>query len=172
MKDVVGYEGNYLISEDGEVYSVIRGIRLKQFSKNADSNSYRRVELSLNGVKRKHQVHRLVAEAYLGKPEEFMVVNHKNGIKYDNRVLNLEWVTQKQNDAHARINGLTPSLLGNKQKRNTSGYVGVTKSGNKWKAQMRLSGKLHYFGLYDTPEEASKAYTEAFEGVLAQRGKK
>jgi hypothetical protein len=60
-----------------------------------------------NGTKRRLYAHRLVASAYVEKYDnEQCYVNHKNGIKTDNRVENLEWVTPKQNVGHAVLNGL------------------------------------------------------------------
>jgi len=51
-------------------------------------------------------IHRVVAETFLGKPIFRMTVNHKNGIKTDNRLENLEWATFKENNDHARDTGL------------------------------------------------------------------
>lgn len=59
--------------------------------------------ITINGMSRR--VHRLVCEAFLG-PSNGLHINHKNGIKTDNRIDNLEYVTQRQNNRHAFENGL------------------------------------------------------------------
>lgn len=69
--------------------------------------------LQIRVKKRKCNVHRLVAFAHCEGYQEGLVVNHKNGIRNDNRAENLEWVTQSENNRHAfRVNGRIPTSLG------------------------------------------------------------
>lgn len=83
-----------LANEEGNV--VIHG--------KLDKDGYRTVGLYNNDKKRKHvRVHRLVAEAFCDNPnpEDYNIVNHKNGDKQDNRAINLEWCDVSQNTKHA-----------------------------------------------------------------------
>lgn len=71
-----------------------------------DSDGYLKVTLTNNGTRKSYLVHRLVALAFLPNPESKPTVNHKNGIKTDNRVNNLEWATNKEQKIHAIKNNL------------------------------------------------------------------
>lgn len=64
------------------------------------------VKISVNGKEKQLRLNRLVAETFIPNPENKPQVNHKNGIKTDNRVSNLEWATVSENTKHAYDNGL------------------------------------------------------------------
>ena len=97
MRDIPGYEGKYAVTADGQVWSYI----IKDFRFPEDNgNGYLIVTLYKNKQKKNKRVHRLVAEAFIEKPEgwdETWDVGHKNDIRTDNRVENLYWCTRKQN---------------------------------------------------------------------------
>lgn len=100
---------NYIVSSDGQVGSRWSG-KLKMLKPGRNSNGYMLVVLcDGSGGKRSVTVHILVAEAFLGpRPTPKHQVNHKNGVKIDNRDHNLEWVTYSQNTRHSY------DVLGNK----------------------------------------------------------
>lgn len=108
-KDVKGYEGLYQVSNFGRVKSlskiVIRGNRIKQplkerILKHGLSMEYPFVSLH-NGTAKLIKIHKLVAEAFIPNPENKRTVNHKNGIRSDNRACNLEWATYSENHLHS-----------------------------------------------------------------------
>jgi hypothetical protein len=94
LKKIPDYDG-YSVTPDGRVYSHRSGRFMK---KSVDGKGYEIVLLVVNGARRRRRVHRLVAITYLGKPtQNGMTVNHKNEIKTDNRVENLEWIELADN---------------------------------------------------------------------------
>ena len=103
---IVEYEENYIISNYGE----IQNINTKHFMKFHNRNGYLAVCLCKNNKKHTINVHRLVASHFLQPATniEANQVNHMNGNKFDNFIGNLEYVTPKQNTAHARQTNLTP----------------------------------------------------------------
>lgn len=115
--DVAGYNGLYRISSTGRLISM-RMNRIMSPS-NAD-NGYSRVNLVKHGDPnnpnprgvRIGYIHRLVASAFIPNPESLPWVNHKNGVKSDNRKDNLEWGTIQYNHIHAWSTGLHESVKG------------------------------------------------------------
>ena len=107
-KDVVGYEGFYLVSNLGNV----RRKGKLNLKKPTPRFGYLQVELC-DGRKPKIQsIHRLVAMAFIDNPENKKEVNHINGKKDDNSAVNLEWATRRSNLDHAMAIGLTGAIRG------------------------------------------------------------
>ena len=93
---------NYLITNDGKVYSLRKGGYLIQ---NVTPDGYMKVCLKTPTRKDNFMVHRLVADAYLPKDDSRQIVNHKNSNRQDNHVSNLEYVTTRENSIHSYKTG-------------------------------------------------------------------
>jgi len=114
-KDVVGFEDSYMVSSLGRIKSKPRSvsdtlgrkyIRNSKISKQNECWSYLVVGFYRDGILYSRKVHRVVAEAFIPNPENKPQVNHINGIKTDNALVNLEWVTPRENQLHAYRIGL------------------------------------------------------------------
>lgn len=120
-KHVVGYEGLYLVSDEGDVMSLPRanGNRkrklLKPGKRGKGNLLYQFVVLS-NGVEtKKVSVHRIVAEAFLPNPNKLPEVNHKDENPLNNRVENLEWCSRQYNIEYSKAERISQySLYGEK----------------------------------------------------------
>lgn len=108
LKKIEGYE-NYYISDDGKVFST-KYKESRELSPNKDRRGYLYINLCKNGKYKSKSIHRLVAKHFLDNYSEQLEVNHKDGIKTNNNVSNLEMVTRTENIRHAVKNGLHKSL--------------------------------------------------------------
>lgn len=101
-KDIKGYEGLYQVSNLGRVKSFYNG--KEQIMKGAKRRGYPSVKLTKDKKEKWWTIHRLVAEAFIPNPDNLPMINHKNEIKTDNRVENLEWCTAKYNTNYGSRN--------------------------------------------------------------------
>lgn len=100
-KDIIGYEGLYQVSNFGNIKSLAKfcGHRPKKETpvKQYDLRGYKRVTLCKDNILKKHQVHRLVAQAFIQNPNNKPCINHLDENTANNNVNNLQWVTWKEN---------------------------------------------------------------------------
>lgn len=121
FKEIAGYP-NYLISNYGRVRTKSRKVRyihsvtkkehyrltndrfLIQYENKR--TGYKFIQPRVNGKPKNETIHRLVALTFIPNPNNYNIVNHKDGNKHNNKVENLEWCTDSYNHEHATKNGL------------------------------------------------------------------
>lgn len=147
-KPIKGYEDIYAISDDGTVFSH----RTQKFLKpNTDRYGYLYYVFSVNSVRKTIKAHRLVAEAFIPNPADKPTVNHKNGIRTDNRVANLEWATHKEqaNDERTYRNILSA--------RANTDFHAMGAKRNFGRKKVRVYKEGHLVGEYGSLKAAANA---------------
>lgn len=147
FKPIPNYEGDYEVSDLGRIKSLKKNyhkIRILVI----DHNGYLRVGLSKNGYKT-FKIHKLVSMAFLGHTPcgHNIIVDHKNNIQIDNRLINLQLITPRENAS--------------KDKKNkTSNYIGVSfcKQTKKWKSVIVIKNKTITIGRFINEIDAHNAY--------------
>lgn len=110
FKDIKDYEGLYQISNLGRIKSFCR--RTPKIIKNQKSGpGYPYITLCREASKKSIFIHRLIAETFINNPKNKQEVNHKNGVKTDYSIENLEWVTPSENQSHAFKTGLSKNTF-------------------------------------------------------------
>lgn len=108
-RPIKNYEGLYEVSSLGRVKSLNKklGSRNRKnqiiLKQNLDTYGYPQILLSKNGIVNSAKVHRLVADAFIPNLENKPTVNHKFGIKTDNRITELEWFTISEQTKHSYV---------------------------------------------------------------------
>ena len=137
-KTIEGFP-NYTIDTIGRVYSKYKKAYLKQYN---DKDGYYYVKLYNKGKKKTIKSHRLVCIAFLPNFYNKPMVDHKNKLKSDNRLINLHWATAHENQQNVDM-----------RKDNTSGHMNIRNHNNMWQFAKQFDGKVHR-ETFKTLEEA------------------
>jgi hypothetical protein len=118
----------------------------------ATRKGYYSITCSQNGTTKNMDIHRMVAMAFLPNPENLPTVDHKDRNRLNNDVQNLRWASRS---AQAYNRGSRSKLY----------PKGVGKSGDRFKASVRLDGEQFHLGVFDTVEDAAAMYLAVVEGL-------
>ncbi len=165
-KDVVGYEGCYQVSSFGRIKGVTRNVPTWNGSRATKDiilkqiiwDGYYTACLCKDNKKKTVRVHQIMAMAFLNhKPSGYKyVVDHINNNRSDNRLENLQIITNRENSS--------------KDKKNcSSSYVGVylrKLKVSKWTAYISINRKKKYLGSFFCEIQASEAYQKALREHL------
>ena len=146
---VPGFD-KYYCTKSGRIYTSQKG-RVKEVQGSKDKDGYLKVVLTRENERYYFRKHRIITLTFLGASE--LEVNHINGNKQDNRIKNLEYVTNRENQCH---------------RRKKEGYnVGVCfdKKMKKYRAYIQHNKRWMHLGFFPSEEEAKKAYIKKIKDL-------
>lgn len=162
-KDVVGYETLYQVSDLGRVKSLERYKKnwsklqlVKERILKQCNSIYLDLELNKESIPSTCNVHVLIGIAFLGHIpcNGVKVIDHKNNIKKDNRLCNLQIITRRKNCS--------------KDRNPNSGHTRISKIKDKYAVSISINRKVIYLGLFLTLKEAKNVYRKAV--LLSDKG--
>jgi hypothetical protein len=142
---------NYMVSDLGRVKNIVTGRLLKP---TANKQGYVKINLHNSSRRKIWSIHLLIAEAFLGHETDGthkIVVDHINNDKLDNRLENLQLITNRENCSKDRNRELPSGIY--------------QRSSGRYCVRLKIGNKRPYFGTFDTPEAASTAYQEALSNL-------
>lgn len=158
---VMGFEGFYEVSDLGRIKSVSRNYidinnviyqKKDKVLSSHPNKGYLKIRLRGNNKNFNYTVHQIVSISFLNHVicGHNLVINHKNFIRCDNRVINLEIITHREN-------------CNKKHLKSTSKYVGVywNSQKNRWNSKIKINGRAKLLGSFVDEKEASEYYEKA-----------
>jgi hypothetical protein len=163
-KEIPGLKSYYFASNLGRVYSISRSFNFPMrngenqirttpgriLNQMLTPGGYLRVQISVDGYKRKYYTHVLIADAFLEKLYGKILVNHIDGNKENNTIDNLERVTHRENSLHSHLQKTKTGIPGI--------YFHPTR--NRYQGAILFNGKRHQIGDHKTLDEAKEAYSK------------
>ena len=155
-KDIKGYEGAYKVSDLGRVKS-FKNKKERILKHGIDSNGYPNVGLCVNGVQKTKKIHKLMSIVFLNNistSSERLVVDHIDNNKQNNRIDNLQIITNRENASKDRVNC-------------SSKFTGVSwiKRDSKWAAHINIKGRSINLGHFKCELAAAKAYKDKLKTI-------
>lgn len=161
-KPICVFPKEYLVSNTGKVFS----IRRKKFLKSTlDKDGYVYYVLCVNGKRLTIKAHRLVASAFIPNLENKNAIDHINGIRTDNRVENLKWVTNKENTHNPITYKKLINSCATPERLSKLYYASSLRDFGRKKCAVYKDGIL--IGIFNSQKEASE-YTKVSIGKISQ----
>mgnify|MGYP003127310633 CR=1 FL=1 len=149
-KWIDGFENKYKIYINGDVESYFKNDLKKMMNPSKNADGYLRVGLRKKGERKHFTIHRLIAIYFIPNPDNKPNIDHIDGDRTNNSIVNLRWVTQHENTLNRRNEG--------KYKKG----VHFNKAIKKFRASITINGKQTHLGYFETEDEGHEAFKQKF----------